>query len=258
MASKPAPVLFCGHGSPTNAIDARSRARAGWREVGQMLGKPQAILAISAHWPTRGTLVRTGSTNEQINDMYGFPQELYQVHYEPAGAPDVAERALELSCGMARGTDTWGIDHGVWSILCNMYPEADVPVAMASTYFEAPAEWHLKLGQRLASLRDEGVMILASGNVVHNLSLVDWDNREGEPWADAFDEAVRAAVTAGRFDVALNYQEIEGWEKAVPTTEHYLPLLTVLGAVRVGDSVGVFNNYRELGSMSMTSYVFGA
>ena len=258
MVNKPAPALFCGHGSPTNAIDAKSRARAGWREVGQMLGKPRAILALSAHWPTRGTFVRSSATNEPINDMYGFPEQLYQVHYEPAGAPDVAERAIELGGGMVRDTDTWGIDHGVWSVLRNMYPEADVPVVMMSTYFEAPAEWHFKLGQRLAPLRDEGVMILASGNVVHNLSLVDWENPNGEPWADAFDETVRAAVASGRFDMALNYQGIEGWEKAVPTNEHYLPLLTVLGAARVGDSVGVFSNYCELGSMSMTSYAFGA
>ena len=168
------------------------------------------------------------------------------------------ERALELAGTMAQGSDNWGIEHGVWSVLCNMYPEADVPVVMMSTYFEASAEWHFKLGQRLAHLCDEGVMILASGIVVHNLAHVDWENPHGEPWVDESDEAIRTAVMSGRFDTAISYQSIEGWEKAIPASEHYLPLLAALGAARVGDTVAVFDDYRELSSMSMTSYVFGA
>ncbi|MDO4796516.1 MAG: class III extradiol ring-cleavage dioxygenase [Coriobacteriales bacterium] len=254
--SNVAPVVFCGHGSPTNAIDARSQARVGWREAAARLGKPKAILAVSAHWATRGTWVRTAAQNPQINDMYGFPKELYQVQYKPAGAPEVAIRALELLGEDAQGTEEWGIDHGVWSVLCNMYPIADVPVVMMSTNVKASTEEAFALGQRLAALRDEGVMILASGNVVHNLELVDWSNAKGEAWADAFDSTIRDAVTQGRFDVALGYQGLDDWQLAVPTNEHYLPLLVALGAVRVGDHVGVFNDYRELGSMSMTSYAF--
>lgn len=254
--SNVAPVVFCGHGSPTNAIDARSRARVGWREAAARLGKPKAILAVTAHWATRGTWVRTAASNPQINDMYGFPKELYQVHYEPAGAPKVASRALELLDGVARGTEEWGVDHGVWSVLCNMYPEADVPVAMVSTNVEATPEEAFALGQHLSGLRDEGVMILASGNVVHNLELVNWSNTEGETWADAFDATIRDGVTRGHFDVALGYQRLADWQLAAPTNEHYLPLLVALGAVRPGDHVGVFNDYRELGSMSMTSFAF--
>lgn len=254
--SNVAPVLFCGHGSPTNAIDARSRARAGWREVGERFGKPKAILAVSAHWATRDTWVRTAADNPQINDMYGFPKELYQVHYKPTGAPEVANRALELLGEAAKGTEEWGIDHGVWSVLCNMYPEADVSVAMMSTNVDVTPEEAFVLGQHLAGLRDDGVMILASGNVVHNLELVDWSNMEGEPWSDAFDTTIRDAVTQGRFDVAVDYQKLDDWKLAVPTNEHYLPLLVALGAARVGDHVGVFNDYRELGSMSMTSFAF--
>lgn len=254
--SNVAPVVFCGHGSPTNAIDARSRARVGWREAAERLGKPKAILAVSAHWATRGTWVRTAAENPQINDMYGFPEELYQIHYEPAGAPEVATRALELLGEAAKGTDEWGIDHGVWSVLCNMYPAADVPVVMMSTNVDATSEEAFALGQRLAALRDEGVMICASGNVVHNLELVDWSNTKGEAWADVFDATIRDAVTQGRFDVVLGYQSLDDWRLAIPTNEHYLPLLVALGAVRVGDHVGVFNDYRELGSMSMTSYAF--
>ncbi len=251
-----APVVFCGHGSPTNAIDVRSRARAGWREVGEKLGKPKAIVAVSAHWATRGTWVRTAAVNPQINDMYGFPEELYQVSYEPAGAPEVAYRALELLEDAAQGTENWGIDHGVWSVLCNMYPQADVPVVMVSTNVDATAEDMCRLGQALAPLRDEGVMIFASGNVVHNLELVDWGNADGEPWADTFDVTVKDAIVQGRFDITVNYQDIPDWQRSIPTNEHYLPLLAALGAVRVSDHVGIFNDYRELASMSMTSYAF--
>ena len=160
-AEKRMPVVFTGHGSPMNAIGS-NRARAGWKNTGILLGKPQVIIAVSAHWATDGLFVRRSSTNPQINDMYGFPEELYRVHYEPAGSEKYADRVLSLLGGMADVRNDWGIDHGVWSVLSNMYPDADVPVVMVSTDLSSGAEKQFEVGKRLSGLREEGAMIFAS------------------------------------------------------------------------------------------------
>jgi len=249
------PVIFSGHGSPMNAI-GENRARDGWRMMGEKIGKPKVIIAVSAHWTTRGLYVRRAEDNPQINDMYGFPQELYDVHYEPAGSVEYADKVLNVLGGMAKVNNEWGIDHGVWSILNTMYPDSDVPVVMVSTDATADALSQFEVGKRLKSLRDEGAMILASGNVVHNLRLVNWDMDNGYKWADRFDESIRDAIREGMFGVPVQYENIPGWEKAIPTVEHYYPLLTALGAADENDHVTVWNEYRELGSMSMTSYTF--
>ena len=255
MGEKRQPVVFVGHGSPLNAI-ADNDIRRGWQEMGKRLGRPRAILAVSAHWFTHGRWVRTAAHNLQINDMYGFPDELYAVHYAPAGAPDVAARALDLLGGVATGTEDWGVDHGVWSVLSNMYPEADVPVVMVSCDGDAAPDAHLEVGRRLSALRDEGVMIVASGNVVHNLRAVDWDKSDGFDWADDFDDRVRDLILARDFDSVARYTQLAGWQRAIPTPDHFLPLLTALGAVRDDDETVVWNRIRELGSMSQTSYLF--
>ena len=255
MGEKRQPVVFVGHGLPLNAI-ADNDIRRGWQEMGKRLGRPRAILAVSAHWFTYGRWVRTAAHNPQINDMYGFPDELYAVHYAPAGAPDVAARALDLLGGVATGTEDWGVDHGVWSVLSNMYPEADVPVVMVSCDGDAAPEDHLEVGRRLAALRDEGVMIVASGNVVHNLRAVDWDKSDGFAWANDFDDRVRDLILARDSDSIVRYTQLAGWQRAIPTPDHFLPLLTALGAARDDDEVVVWNQIRELGSMSQTSYLF--
>lgn len=249
------PVLFTGHGSPMNAIGA-SRAREGWRQMGLALGKPRVIIALSAHWGTRGLCVRTGARNPQIYDLYGFPDALYQLRYEPAGAPECAARVLELLGGNARADNSFGIDHGVWSVLANLYPDADVPVVMVSTDLSAGAAAQFKTGQKLAALRGEGALILASGNVVHNLRMVNWEMPGGFDWANRFDGAVRDAILAKNFGRAIDYAALPGAALAVPSTEHYFPLLAALGAASADDAVTVWNEYRELGSMSMTSYLF--
>jgi len=251
------PVVFSGHGSPMNAI-GENRARAGWKQMGEQLGKPKVIIAVSAHWTTRGLFVRRADDNPQINDMYGFPRELYEVHYEPAGSVEYADKVLERLGGMATVKNDWGIDHGVWSVLSNMYPDADVPVVMISTDASADPQAQFEVGQRLASLRDEGAMIFASGNVVHNLRLVNWGMDDGYGWADQFDEAIRDAIVQGDFGTPTDFTKVADWQKAIPTVEHYYPLLTALGAADPGDKVTVWNEYRELGSMSMTSYLFEA
>jgi len=238
-----------------NAI-GDNRARAGWKQMGEQLGKPKVIIAVSAHWTTRGLFVRRAADNPQVNDMYGFPRELYEVHYEPAGSVEYADRVLNLLGGMAAEKNDWGIDHGVWSVLSNMYPEADVPVVMVSTDAAADAETQFEVGKRLAALRDEGAMIFASGNVVHNLRMVDWGMDDGYGWADRFDVAIRDAIVKGDFGTPVNFKTLMDWQKAIPTVEHYYPLLTALGAADADDTVTVWNEYRELGSMSMTSYLF--
>jgi len=251
---KKAPVIFTGHGSPMNAI-GENQARTGWKTIGEKIGKPKAILAVSAHWATKGLLIRTAPDNPQINDMYGFPKELYEVHYTPASDTVLAHRVQE-SIG-ATEDNTWGIDHGVWSVLSNMYPDADVPVVMISVDTTASPEAQYETGKKLAAFRNEGYMIVTSGNVVHHLGMVDWSMNKGYEWADRFDETIRDAIFTGDFQTPVNYSAISDFEKAIPSAEHYYPLLTALGAAEIGEPVAVFNEYRELGSMSMTSYVFG-
>ena len=249
-----APVLFVGHGSPMNAI-TDNPARHAWKQLGSQLGKPKAIIAVSAHWTSKGgTKVNTQAVNRQIYDMYGFPQELYDLRYEPKGNPALAGRVATL---LEASPDTsWGIDHGVWSILCNMYPACDVPVVMVSTDVTATPAKLYGLGRKLGSLRDEGYAILASGNVVHNLGKVGWDMQDGYPWADAFDKEIEQAVCGGNHQKVMDYASVAGSRLAVPTPEHFLPLIVALGAIREADKATSFNAYRELGSMSMTSFLW--
>ena len=248
------PVLFAGHGSPMSAIENNADTKS-WQALGQQLPKPRAILSISAHWYTDGSRIQTSPDPKQIYDMYGFPQELYQIHYEPKSSVSTADRVLEL-LGNATVNNSWGIDHGIWAVLSNMFPEADVPVVMVSTDTTASAAEQFAAGQKLAQLRSEGALILASGNIVHNLGMVDWENDHGYPWADAFDQTMQDAVKAHDFATPIQYEKLPDAGKAVPTSEHYNPFLAALGAANKQDKVTIFNDYRELGSMSMTSYLF--
>lgn len=251
------PVIFTGHGSPMNAI-GNNRARTGWQEMGRKLGKPEVILAVSSHWMTEGLCVRRSETNPQIFDMYGFPEELYQIHYEPKSLPAWADKVLDAFGSPASFNNDWGIDHGIWSVLANMYPDADIPVVMISTDITANAQAQYETGQKLARFRQEGALILASGNIVHNLGMVDWESNHGYPWADAFDTTIQDAVKAHYVTIPIQYAKLPNASKAVPTAEHYNPFLTALGASSSQDAVTIFNDYRELGSMAMTSYLFGS
>jgi len=249
------PVLFVGHGSPMNAIGTNP-ARLGWQNMGKTLGKPSVIVAVSAHWMTEGTAVRRAADNPQVNDMYGFPQALYEVHYEPKGSIEVADRVLEALGGAAKVDNTWGIDHGVWSVLSNMYPQADVPVVMVSVDPDADPQQQYAIGQQLRALRDEGAMMVCSGNVVHNLRRVNWQMDDGYDWARQFDGHIKTLIQQRQHGAIVSFRQLPNHDKAIPTTEHFLPLLTALGATDERDQVSVFNDYCELGSMSMTSYVF--
>lgn len=252
------PVVFVGHGSPMNAIEDNAWSRT-WKELGRTLPRPECILAISAHWMTRGQKIRNASDNRQIYDMYGFPQELYDVEYAPAGEPIVAKQVKELLSSEAAFDDSWGIDHGIWSVLVSMFPQADVPVVMMSTDLAADPRELYRRGTALRSLREAGVLILVSGNVVHNLALVDYSMEHGGfPWAHEFDAFIKDAILRNDTDSVVDYRSLNhASRQAVRTPEHFYPLLYALGASDSTDEVEVWNEDLCLGALSMTSYTFG-
>ena len=250
------PVLFVGHGSPMNAIEDNPFSR-GWSALGEALERPKAILSVSAHWFTRGTKVNDSPTPSMIYDMYGFPEELYQLKYPAAGSPELAYRARTLIGEFVSIDNNWGLDHGTWSVLRRVFPKADIPIVQLSVNaMLTPAE-HYAIGQQLRALREEGVLIFGSGNVVHNLSRVDWRMNDGQPWAQEFDQYIHQAILSGDYDSVLHYNRVgEAAQLSVPSIDHFAPLLYVLGASDADDSISVFNAYCTLGSMSMTSYLF--
>jgi 4,5-DOPA dioxygenase extradiol len=250
------PVLFIGHGSPMNAIE-ENRFVEGWRQMTASLPQPKAILALSAHWYTRGTLINNQLQPKQIYDMYGFPPELYQLKYPAPGSPKLADQVARLLPGKTRVDNSWGLDHGSWSILSKIFPAANIPVVSVSLNGELTPQEQLTIGSQLSSLRDEGILIFASGNVVHNLGRLNWDMPGGYAWADHFDHYIRDRILAGDFNAVLDFAS-QGQEAqlACPTPEHFLPLLYALGAAGPKSQVQVFNDARTMGSLSMTSYLF--
>lgn len=254
---KKMPLLFVGHGSPMNAIEDNEFTR-GWKALGKRIGKPRAILAVSAHWYTKGLFVSDAAENTQVFDMYGFPEALYEVNYAPKGNTELAHHVLDLLPEDAKANRDWGIDHGVWSVLSRMVPDESIPVVMMSIDSQRSAEEQYALGQALRPLRKEGVLILGSGNVVHHLGLLNWERPgTGYPWADDFDHYVRDAILAGDFEKAVKYKSSGlAYQKAFPTPDHFDPLPVVLGAASKEDRVTVWNDARTHGSLSMTSYLF--
>jgi 4,5-DOPA dioxygenase extradiol len=254
------PAAFVGHGNPMNALE-HNRYTEAWRSFAAESPRPRAILAISAHWYVNITAVTAMATPRTVHDFYGFPQELFDVDYPAPGDPALAAEvaALDTPGYVGLDADSWGLDHGTWSILTHMYPAADIPVVQLSVHAGEPLEYHLALGAALAPLREEGVLILGSGNVVHNLGLIDWSLAgQGASWAKAFDEAVAEVMTTQ--PVAIGRLEAEAaFGAAVPTPEHFLPLAYLAGlASEAGTTASTLISGLELGSLSMTSYVLGA
>ena len=254
------PVVFVGHGSPLNAIDDNVWSRA-FRALGTELAKPRAILAVSAHWYTRGTFVTANALPETIHDFGGFPEPLYEVHYPAPGDPALADRVVRLlGPDLASTRMDWGLDHGTWSVLIHMRPGADCPVVQLSIDGQLSPDDHLALGRALTPLRDEGVMILASGNIVHNLRDAFSRMRLGEEatpgWAKDFDAAVVSALDHRDAAGLARLIETDEGRKAHPTPDHYVPLLYAAGAAGDDPASYPITGF-DLGSLSMRSVVFG-
>jgi 4,5-DOPA dioxygenase extradiol len=254
------PALFIGHGSPMNTLELNGFTSA-WRDLGERLPRPRAILAISAHWFIGATAVTAMERPRTIHDFYGFPPELFQVQYPAPGAPDIAAEVCEVVkpvwCGFDQ--DQWGLDHGSWSVLAHLYPDAQIPVVQLSINALKPLSYHLDLGRRLAPLRERGILILGSGNVVHNLSLVDWKNPDAAfDWARRFDDSAVQKL-ANDPSAVLDLTEHPDYEMAAPTPDHFIPLIYVAGVAAASDEPmdPLVRGY-AMGSLSMTCYGIGA
>ena len=251
------PAAFIGHGSPMNTLET-NRYTTAWREFGASIDRPRAIVCISAHWYVNATVVTAMQAPRTIHDFYGFPQELFDVDYPAPGSPAVAQDVVDALaptwCGL--DTDSWGLDHGTWSVLAHLWPSADVPVLQLSLDAQKPIEEHIAIGRALEPLRHEGILLLGSGNVVHNLSLIDWSNTDGgADWAHVFDNATRSVMTSEPAQLG-SVLELPEAQPAVPTPDHFLPLAYIAG---IADAAGtpprtLIDGY-AYGSLSMTSYV---
>ena len=257
-ASDRMPVVFLGHGSPMNAIEDNAYSRS-WAQLGRNLPRPQAILVVSAHWMTKGsTLVNVTARPETIHDFYGFPQELFREQYPAPGAPELAAEVVSiLASHHAEGDDTWELDHGAWSVLKFLYPEADVPVFQLSIDMKADLSEHVEIGRALRGLRDRGVLILGSGNVVHNLRALRWGGGAAHDWAEEFDGFFAERLGQGDLG-ALTDRAGMGklFRMAHPSVDHYLPSLTVAGASDARDTLLFMNDAIDLGSVSMRSFIY--
>lgn len=256
------PVLFIGHGSPMNALEDNAQTK-GWQKVAASIPQPKAIICVSAHWLTRGTYVTATPVPETIHDFGGFPPELFAAQYPAPGDPALAAETKQLITKAEVGLDhEWGLDHGTWSILKKMYPDANIPVLQLSIdYYKSP-QYHYELAQELNALRNKGVLIIGSGNVVHNLGMVDF-RRLNDPvgfgfdWALEFDAAIRKAISSGDHSALVNYQAIgKSAQLAVPTPDHYYPLLYAAGIAGNKAEATIFNDVAMGGSLTMTSIMW--
>ncbi len=251
------PVLFLGHGSPMNAIEDNAWSRA-WSALGKRLPRPHAVLCISAHWQTPGIHIASTARPHTIHDFGGFPPALYRIQYPAPGDPALAARVQALldPALKAELDPEYGLDHGAWQVLLHLFPDADVPVVQMSLDLRRPGPQHLAIGRMLAPLRDEGVLVVASGNIVHNLRRLDWRDPTPPAWASAFRDRVNGHIAAGEFDVLAGYEALPDHALAIPTPEHYLPLLYALALARSGDGLELFSD-DVWSTLSMTSLAIG-
>lgn len=254
------PAIFFGHGNPMNAIQQNDWTVA-WASIGATIPRPRAVLCVSAHWYVPATLVSAMSSPPTIHDFGGFPRELYRVRYPAPGHPELATQVSELLAPLdVRLDNLWGLDHGTWSVFCHVYPEADVPIVQLSIDETQPPLFHFEIARRLASLRDEGVLIAGSGNLVHNLHTYAWGRHVEKPfdWAVRFETHAKELMTTGNFDSLINYEHLgRDAAMAIPTPDHYLPLLYVLGTHRSGDDVSFPVEGVDGGSVSMLTVRVG-
>jgi 4,5-DOPA dioxygenase extradiol len=248
------PAIFFGHGNPMNAIEQNDYTRK-WNQIGATIPRPKAILCISAHWYVPGAAVTVSTAPRTIHDFGGFPKPLYEVQYPAPGDPELARRVKELLAPLPVVLDqSWGLDHGTWSVLCHVYPQADIPVVQLSIDETQPAIFHFEIGKRLADLREEGVLIVGSGNLVHNLHTYAWGRHMAEPydWAVRFESLAREILLSGEHKPLVNYDKLgRDAMLSIPTPDHYLPLLYVLGTRRTSDQVKFPVEGVDGGSISM-------
>lgn len=257
------PVLFLGHGSPMNAIEENMFV-ASFRELGHSLPKPQLILCVSAHWETKGTFVTAMSSPETIHDFGGFPRELYEVQYPAPGSPEWARKAKKIITKTEVELDyNWGLDHGAWSVIKHLYPQADVPVIQMSIDYTKPSQYHYDLAKEIGELSRKGVLIVGSGNMVHNLRLADFRRLSGDPygydWAIEANELMKSYILDDDHQSLIQYRKQgPAFDLAIPTPEHYLPLIYALALKEKNDEITLFNDEPVGGSLTMTSVVIHA
>jgi 4,5-DOPA dioxygenase extradiol len=251
------PVLFIGHGSPMNAIEQNEFHRT-WQEIAHQLPRPKAILCISAHWETRGVYLSASEQPETIHDFYGFPKALFEVQYPAPGDPDLAHCVVGLLSTVGAQSDTSrGLDHGAWSVLVAMYPEANIPVVQLSLDTSQPGSFHYDIAKKLVSLRKENILIIGSGNIVHNLRMFSFRDPKPFDWAVQWDEEIKRRLLAGEHEGLIAYDSLGPNAKlAVPTPEHYLPLLYSIALQEKGEDLSFFNS-TVMSSISMTSVLIG-
>jgi 4,5-DOPA dioxygenase extradiol len=254
------PTIFFGHGNPLNALQQNAYTQ-GWAAIGQTLEKPKAVVCISAHWYLPGTAVTAMQHPRTIHDFGGFPRELYEIQYPAPGSPDLAKRVQELLAPTSVALDhTWGLDHGTWSVLCHVFPQADVPVVQLSIDETKAPDFHYESGKRLGRLRDEGVLVIGSGNLVHNLHTYAWGRHHVEPfdWAVRFEQRARELLMSSNSAPLIDYESLgRDGLLSVPTPDHYLPLLYVLGARQFDDDIAFPVEGFDGGSVSMLCVRFG-
>ena len=253
------PVIFVGHGDPMIALKINEMTET-LKKIGKNIiekhGEPKAILCIAAHWHTKDTLIQSSEIPNQIYDMFGFPNELYEVKYPVKGSKELTKDVEKILGNEVKINDDWGIDHGTWTVFVHMFPEAKIPVVQLSVDANLSANKAYKLGEKLAKLREKGYLIVGSGNIVHNLRKIEWDNPKGTQEADKFDRYILENISKREDEKVIKYEEHEYSNYAVPTPDHFMPILYILGASQ-GEKPYIFNEMRELGSLSMTSYIFG-
>ena len=256
------PVLFLGHGSPMNAIEENQFVQ-GFRNISREIPKPNAILCISAHWFTNGTFVTAMQNPKTIHDFYGFPKELFEVNYPAPGSPELARETAELLLPEIVEEDhSWGLDHGAWSVIRHLYPNAEIPVIQLSIDYSKPPQYHFDLAKKLQKLREKGILIIGSGNIVHNLRMVDWKNINtvgaGWDWAIEAREKTNNWLLEGNFQNLIDYhRQGVALQTAVPSPDHYLPLIYSLGLKEKSENLSLFNDELIGGSLSMTSVRIG-
>ncbi len=255
------PVLFVGHGSPMNAIEQNEFTRA-WQSLGKELPKPKAILCVSAHWLTRGTHVTAMPKPKTIHDFGGFPKALFDVEYPALGNPELAKEVADgiTSTTVGLDTDEWGFDHGSWSVVRPMYPDADIPLLQLSIDYHKPPQYHYDLAKELAFLRKKGVLIIGSGNMVHNLRMATFNNMNGPgfDWAIEMNDIFKKNINDGNHKPLIDYHSLgKAAELAIPTPDHYYPLLYSLALQEKDEKVSIFNDKAVAGSLTMTSVRIG-